>query len=180
VRIELFSDVLTTGVEDTGAVVIPDRTDDPQTFPLLLDAATGVRSFRVTIEGLADDLEIGGVEIAAFWDLPWITAGEQAGFRVSGDDLDLVGGAVAGGEGEMPRTRSLQVSYLELDTSVTTRLDFQKLKGLARPFVYIEDYETPGSWPRDCFLATNTDTPAAAAMLHDRDDFHAQIEEHRR
>lgn len=180
VRVRFYSDVLTTVVSDTGVDTIPDPTDDPQTYPVLLPAALSVRSVRIDIAGLTDDLDIGGLEIAAFWEWPWLTGSLDAGFRLSGDEIDLVGGASAGGEGDAPRTRSGEVKYLDLGVSVTTRIDAQKLHGLTRPFVYLEDYDTPSSWPRDCFLATNTALPPGVAEMFDRDTFQFRIEEHRR
>jgi hypothetical protein len=180
VQLELFSDVLTTGVHDTGAVAIPDRTDDAQTFPILLDAALSVRSGRITITGLTDDFEAGGFEIAKFWEFPWITAGLDAALRVTGEETALVGGGSVGPDGEMPRTRRFDITWLDLDISVTTRLDLQKLKGLTRPFVYVEDYDTASSLPRDCFLATNAALPPAAAQMFDADSVSFEIEEHRR
>jgi hypothetical protein len=180
VRVRFYSDVLTTLVHDTAAVTIPDPTSDPQTFPVLLDAAISVRSIRVDIAGLSGDLDIGACEIAQFWEFPWITEGLTAGFDASGAELPLVGGGSAGAEGDIHRTRSFEVSHLDLAVSSTTGLDFQKWQGLTRPYVYVEDYDTPSSWPRDCFLAVNSEIPPAVAILSNRDNAQFRPREHRR
>lgn len=181
VRVRFYSDVLTTVVHDTAAVAIPDPTNDPQTFPVLLDAPISVRSIRVDLAGLgADDLDIGACELAKFWELPWITAGLVAGFDASGEELPLVGGGSAGAEGDKHRTRSFEVSRIDLAVSSTTGLDFQWWQGLTRPFVYVEDYDTPSSWPRDCFLAANAALEPAVVAVFDRDNLQFRLREHRR
>jgi len=180
VQVEVFDDdSLTSLAHDTGTVTIPDPTSDPQTFPVLLDAAITARSIRVTVTGLTDDLELGGLEIGQFWEWPWITAGLEAGFDIGGSEQVLAGGGSYGAEGEDFRTRTLQVSYLDLAVSSTTGLDFQKLQGLTRPFVYVEDYDAPASFPRDCFLAVNEDTPLMSAAIFDKDNVQFRLRESR-
>lgn len=177
VRVRFYSDALSTVVHDTTAVTIPDPTSDPQTFPVLLNAPLSVRAIRVDIAGLSAPLDIGGCELAGFWEWPWITAGLAAGFSIGGSDEDLVGGGSAGAEGEDFRTRSFDVSYLELRISTTTGIDFQKVQGLTRPFVYIEDYDDPISFPRDCFLAVNSELPPLTAAMFGSDTLSMRLTE---
>lgn len=178
VQVEFFSDdAFTTAGTDTGSVAIPTPAADPQTFPVVLDAAETVQSIRITVTGLTNDLEIGGLEIGSWWEWPWITAGLDAAFDIGGAEQVLVGGGSYGAEGEVSRTRNFQVSYMDLSTSSTTGLDWQAYQGLTRPFVYVEDYDTPGSWPRDCFLAVNEALSPMAAVLSDRDNVQFRLRE---
>lgn len=177
VRVQFYSGVLSSLVHDTGTVAIPTPTADPQTFPVLLDAPASVRSARVTITGLSGDLEIGALEIGGFWEWPWITAGLEAGFDIGGGEQVLVGGGSYGAEGEDLRTRSLEVKYLDLSVSSTTGIDWQQFQGLTRPFVYVEDYDTPSSFPRDCFLAANDALPMMTAVMFDADDVSIRLRE---
>lgn len=178
VQVEFFSDAgLSVPGTDTGAVPVPAPTTDPQTFPVLLDAPETVRSIRITITGLTDDLEIGGLEIGGFWEWPWITAGLEAAFDGGGSEQVLVGGGSYGPEGEDARTRAFDVKFMALATSSTTGLDWQQYQGLTRPCVYVENYDDPASFPRDCFLAVNEALPMMTAVMSDRDNVSFRLRE---
>ena len=169
VRVEFFSDAAFSAPgTDTGAVGVPTPTADPQTFPVVLTAAETVRSIRITITGLTGDLEVGGLEIGGFWEVT-INAGLEAGLEVGGAEQVLVGGGSYGAEGEVARTRSFHMAFMDLAASSTTGLDWAQDRGTTRPYVLVEDADNPASWPRDCFLAVNQQTPRITAVLADRD-----------
>lgn len=180
-RIRLYSDAgMTSAVFDSTATAIPTPlARQEQTFPVVLDAAVTVRAVRVDLAGLSGDLDIGALEIAAAWEWPWITAGAGVGVTSATDDIALVGGGSVGRQTRKLRTHEGQVSFLELGISTTTGIDAQKLKGLARPFVFVEDYDTPASWPRSCYLARNTALPAFASALYGHDHFQFRLRKHR-
>lgn len=181
VRMRFYSDAaLSVLVEDVAAAAIPDPVGGyVQTYPVLMSAAATVRGVRVDLAGLSGDAEIGALEIAGWWEWDNITAGANFGLKSGGDAIALVGGASAGGTGSLSRTYDGQVSYQDW-TASDTGLDFQKAQGLARPFVFVEDYSDPTSWPRSCFLARNTDLPPMVAQFYDRDHFQFRLMEHRR
>jgi hypothetical protein len=122
-------------------------------------------------------IDIGGLEIAKWWQWPFISARLEAGFASAGDDLALEGGGAEGQSGFLARTRDGQIGMLDLAVSAVTGLDFQKLKGLTKPFVFVEDADTAAHWPRDCFLAVNADLPPMVAQLYDRDAFQFRLRE---
>lgn len=182
VQVLFYSDAaMTTQVDDSGLITIPTPVSGlPQTFPVVLAAALTVRAIRVELTVLSGDLDIGACAIGDWWEWPKITAGMDAGLKPSGSEVGLVGGASIGSSATLLRTRSGQVSYMDLATSSTTGLDFQKRQALAKPFVFVEDYSDSTTWPRDCFLARNDAIPPMVAVLFDRDTFQFRFVEHRR
>lgn len=180
VRVRTYSDAgLSSLVADSGATTIPDPVDGlAQTFPFLMDAAASVRSVRVDLAGLSGDVDMGGLEIASWFAFPYISTGAEAGLEEGPDDLELIGGGAAGAESELVRTYDGEIAYLSMSTATTTGLDFQKLKGLTRPFVFVEDYDDPDTWARGCFLAVNADLPPMVAQLYDADTFQFRLREH--
>jgi hypothetical protein len=181
VRFRGYSDAAATlQVADTTATTIPTPVSPwRQTFPAVLSAPVTIRAVRVDIANAgADPIDIGACIVGRFWEWPWITAGMTAGLRAGGGDIDLIGGGSVGRDVTKLRTREGQISYLDLSTSSTTGLDHQKRNALTRPFVFIEDLDTPANWPRDCFLAVNSDLPASVAALFDKDTFQFRLVEH--
>jgi hypothetical protein len=183
VRTRFFSDAgMTTLVTggDLGPTAIPTPVSGyKQTYPALMDAAQTVRAVRWDIASAgASDIDIGAAEIAQWWEWPKITATAELGFDDPGEDLQLLGGGAVGQEGYAPNTYAGQVAHMDIADSLTLGVDFQKLKQLSRPFVFVEDYSDSASWPRTCFLALNVDLPQFVAQLYDRDAFQFRLREH--
>lgn len=182
VRARFYSDAaLTTLVYDTTAtaIAIPAPVAGyAQSFPVVLAAPLTVRGVRVDLAGLSGDAELGGLEIAGWWGWPPILLGAQAGVSPLGNDLGLVGGGSAGAESVTPRIYNGELSAMALAVSSTTALDFAKLKGTARPFVFVEDYSDPTTWPRSCFLARNVDLLPLVAKVYGFDTQQFRLVEH--
>lgn len=147
------------------------------TRPFVFPAEISVSVVTVTLTFAAASVDIGALEIGRWWE--WeINASADAGYLDAGDDIQLLGGGSVGFETFRPRTYAGQISYLDLATSSTTGLDFQKLQGLTRPFVFVEDADDPATWGRSCFLARNSEVPPMVAALFNRDTFQFRLREH--
>lgn len=183
VRVRFYADsglsALVSG-GDLGPTTIPDPVEGyPQTFPAVMDAAQTVRAVRVDIASAgADPIDLGGCEVAQWWELGGLTNSADVGFEDGGDDLALMGGGAWGRQEYHPNTYSGEVAYMDSAQSLTTGLSFLKNKALARPFVFVEDYADPATWPRTCYLASNADLPPFVAQLYDRDQVQIRVREH--
>lgn len=183
VRARFYSDSLSTLVEDVSATAIPTPvTGYAQTYPVIMVGGSDtIRSVRIDIASAGSDpIDLGCLQVGEFWEWPWITAGMDAGFNMPADDIELEGGGAFGAQGVKKRTRSGEVSWMALATSSSDGIDFQARTALSLPFVFVEDYATPANWPRDCFLAVNSEVPAIVAAMFDRDTFQFRFSEHRR
>lgn len=183
VRTRFYSDAgMTTVVTggDLGPTSIPTPVSGyKQTFPGIMAASQTVRAVRWDIASAgASAIDFGAAEIAQWWEWPKITRAADLGFEDPGEDLGLLGGGAVGQEGYAPNTYAGEVSHMATSVSLTTALDFQKLKQLGKPFVFVEDYDDSASWPRTCFLARNVDLPPLVAALYDRDGFQFRLREH--
>lgn len=146
------------------------------TRPYLLSGIVTAASGRLDFAGLTGTLEIGGVELANWFD--WaISPGVTYGFDTRAADVALVGGGAEAGDLFIPRTVVGQIDFLALATAATTGLDFQKLTGKAQPFVFVQNYGDPTSWARFCFLAKNTDLPPMVGALYRSDRFQVRLAE---
>lgn len=183
VRVRFYSDagasVLVTG-GDLGPTTIPDPVDGyAQTFPAVMAAAQTVRAVRIDIASAGSDpIDFGGCEVAQWWELGGLTNSADVGFEDGAEDLQLMGGGAWGRQEYHPNLYSGEVAYMDSALSLTMGLSFLKNKALARPFVFVEDYADPASWPRTCYLASNADLPPFVAQLFDRDHVQLRLREH--
>lgn len=182
VRARLYSDAgMTTLVTDgdLGPTQIPDPvTGWKQTFLAVMNAVQTVRAVRIDISDAGTDpIDLGGLEIAQWWEWPWITADANLGFTDGADDIDLLGGGAWGREEYRPNTYSGQVDYMEASEALTNGLDFLKNRQQSRPFVFCEDYSDPTTWPRTCFLAMNASLEPLVAQLYDKERFQFRARE---
>lgn len=189
-RIRLYSDNNpapgNTGalVHDSGAVALWPSGGPVSgyvaTRPYVLPSAVSARSGRLDFDTLPANLDLGGVDIAKWWDLP-IAPGKAFGFKASGKPKRLMGAATQPApRGPRPRTMSGEISLLKLSEASTTGLDFQTAQGRGKPFVFVDEYESPASWPRRVMLATNTDLPPSVGAVYRHDRFQFRFTEHLR
>ncbi len=183
VRMRFYSDSLSTLVEDVAATAIPTPLAlYPQSYPVLMaGGSASIRSVRVDIASAgASAVDIGALMAGDWWDWPYIAAGMEAGFRLGLGEVALDGGGAVARVGVRKRIRTGQIGWMDFADSTTKGLDFQTRKALAKPFVFCEDYDTPANFPRDCFLAVNSEVPPMVAVMFDRDAFQFRFTEHRR
>ncbi len=178
-RVRAYSDAgMTAGIYDSAAVSMgPVVSGYPSVRPLVYDAVTA-RAVRVDLADLDGDTEIGGFEISKFWRWSGISPGADVSLLAGSGDVDLAGGGSMGDEAWQPRTYDGQIDFLALALAQTTGFDFQKITARGRPFVFVEDYSDPDSWPRGCFLARNGDLPALVGAVYRHDRFQFRFREH--
>lgn len=182
VRVRFYSDAsLATLVHDMGSVAIPDPvTGYVQTFPSVMPSPLSVRAIRVDIANAgASAVDIGGVEIAQWWDLPQ-PQGAQVGMEDGASDIALMGGGAWGREEYHPNSYRADWSHMDSADGLTTGVTFLKNKSLTRPYVFVEDYADKTTWPRTCFLALNSEMSDFAMRLYDRDSFALRAREYLR
>lgn len=126
------------------------------TRPVLLPApVTGGGIYVGVSEMGAGTLEAGAIDVGRFWEWPELNRAREIGFSPRSITEKMGGGAAHVMKQWAPRTVAgtrEAVSQAELDTKV---LDFEGDTGLSRAFVWCEGIDTPASWDRQCFLATN-------------------------
>lgn len=154
-----------------GAYVAGYRPVRPFIFP---EAATSTVTITVSAAGSVD---LGGIEIGRFWSWPGLSPGVEVGFRHPAPQIDYAGGGGAGPDLDPPRIYNGQIDRISMAQTATRGLDFQGLKGTARPFVFVENYEDADSWARTCFLARNLELPPAVGAVYRHDTFQIRLTE---
>lgn len=171
-----------TNVVDSGSVSIWAGGAIVQGYspcrPYVAPAAVSAQSGQIDFASLTGVLEMGALEISQWWPWPGVSEGADIGFSTRQADVVLAGGAAEAGDVFTPRIYNGQVDYLDLPTAQTTALDFQKMKSLRRPLVFVQDYDDPTTWGRGCFLARNSELPAMVGALYRHDRFQFRLSEH--
>lgn len=188
-RVRLFSSGAPNPATNAGAIVYDSTsvpvwpgggavTNYPGVRPLALPAALNVLSGLIDITGITGVLELGAVDIGLWW--PWAGegVGRQFGHSTRLKPIDLIGGAVDVISTWKPRTLTAEIPFIAMSTAATTGLDFQKLQGLSKPFVYVADYDDPTSWPRECALMRNSSLPPSVGQVYRSDKFQFKFIEH--
>lgn len=156
------------GGYDSGALSLSHQVAGwRQTTPFVFEEVI-TDAVEITFSAGAD---IGGVEIGLAWELPHIGEGAQVSLLDAGQEITLLGGVSMGTDALRLRTYDCEVPYLA--TSITEDIGwaFQQEMGLARPYVFVEDYSDPLTWSRGNFLATNAALPQISSQMFERDKF---------
>jgi hypothetical protein len=175
VRVRFYSDAAMTTVVangDMGNVAIPDPVDGYiQTFPSVMPARQTVRAVRFDISNAGSDpVDIGAVEIAQWWSLP-NPQNADVGFDDGTDDIALMGGGSWGRDEYHPTTYRADWAHMNSADALANGVSFLKNKSLVRPYIFVENYADPTTWPRTCFVALNQEMSQFAMKLYDREIF---------
>jgi hypothetical protein len=127
----------------------------PHVLPGIRNAVRGT----ITLSDHATGWQIGGVEVAGWWEWTDVTVPRQFGIRSN----DVVEAAVDGADATMAQFKPRIVSGTRgvLDATVDEDMiaRFQRRTGTLWPFVWLWDYDDPDTWPRECFLVRNDTLP---------------------
>lgn len=185
-RIRLYGDPLQTQLRaDSGVLPVwPDGLEPEAGLlavrPYLFPTTSVAKSARIDFSDMAAAADIGAIEIARFWDWRGISPGAELGIDVRTPATALAGGATRADAQWSPRTYNGELTYLEMKEAATRGIDFQKIKGQAYPFVFVEDYEEPATWATGCFLARNAELPPMVGAMYRHDTFQFRLTEHAR
>lgn len=182
-RVRLFSDAgMTTTVADSGTVAVWPAGGLVENYlptrPVIFTSPVTARAARVDLTGLSGTTEIGAVEIAQFWDWQGISPGAEKGLQSGAGDLELAGGAVDRLEEFGARIYNGQLNLLAMAIAGTRGLDLQKLKTQAKPFVFVDNYESPATWARSCYLVRHQELLASVGALYRHDAYQFRLKEH--
>lgn len=156
------------GAYDSGPVSLSHQVSGwRQTTPFVFDEVT-TDTVEITF---SDGADIGGVEVGLAWELPYIGEGAQVGMLDAGQEIVLLGGVSLGTDALRLRTYDCEVPYLATTITEDIGWAFQQEMGLARPYVFVEDYDDPTTWSRSCFLATNAALPQINSQMFGLDKF---------
>lgn len=148
--------------------------------PYVFSAPVLARSFYFAVSAIDVNLEIEAIEIAQWWEWPGISYGFETGVMATSDTRELIGAPVDETDDPGLRTMAGQIDYLKLGADVDAADDFQLGTGYQRPFVFVQDYETPASWPRTTVLARNKTVSPLVGAVYRADTFQFRFVEHRR
>lgn len=148
------------------------------TRPFVLPAVQSVISGRVDITGLGGTLQVGGVEIGQFWVWPGEASGRALGFKNRLNDVMLAGGGAAPLDGFVPRFLQGELSAVALASSQTEGFDFQRSTSKSKAFVYVQDYDDPTSWARECVLMRQQEISALVGKVYRHDSMQIRFIEH--
>lgn len=185
VRARLYADAgLTVLVHDTGVSALWPADFDTSKIArpsriLVTPVPVNCAAVRIDLAGLTGATDIGAIEIAKWWEWPGISPGAEFGLREPPASIGLLGGgeeAVA--VDSHPRVYDGELGALAMADAATKGIDFQKIKGLAQPFVFTEDLRDVTSWPYTTFLATNAELPELVGRMYRRDTFQFRFREH--
>lgn len=186
IRFRLYSSAILTGlVHDSGTIAVwPSGGPAPNLAairPYIPSSPITVRSMQIDLTGLpAGAIDLGGLEVAKYWDWPGLGPGKQFGFDNRTAEVQFLGAGADPPPGGAPRVMNGEIPFLALATAATTGLDFQATQGKAKPFVYVQDYVDPASWARTCMLCTNVEVPPSVGALYRHDTFQFRFREHLR
>lgn len=154
-RFRLYDDDAATSlVHDSGTLTFGAASQFARTTPYLLDAAITVRAVRVNLSSMDAAWQVGGLEIAGFWDLSSPSA-RSLGMKPQDGRRDAGDGATLGTRQFSPRAVTTGLSLIDWTVEGVTFETFRWDRGTDKPFVWVRDAEDPETWPRECFLARN-------------------------
>jgi hypothetical protein len=178
IRARFFSDTsLTTVVWDSGVVDLwPSTSPFRATRPMIALEELTVRAVQVDLTGLSGAIDIGACVLARFWKWPGLSPGTEIGLRSPTNGVDFAGGGGLGSDAEFPRIYNGQIDYLPMAQVAARGLDFQGLKGQARPAVFVED-NSSDAWPRTTFLCRNQELPPHVGAIYRHDKVQIRLVE---
>lgn len=148
------------GKVEERTVAVPARISDlAQTLPVILAEPRAVRAVVVTVPAMGAALELGGIDVASWWEWPDINVDETRGYNPTTSTVMLAGGVKEASRQWAPRITSGKRGELDLIEIETVLMDFQRLMGRANPFVFVRDKDDPARWSREAFLARNATLP---------------------
>lgn len=156
-RIRLYSDAgMTALVNDSGTLSfsLSAARQFLVVTPYLLAAALTVRAVRIDLSDPGVAWSIGAVEVSGFWDLSTASA-RSLGLKAQDTAINVGDGASHGTRQFSPRIVTLGLEGIDWTTDGVTAFDFNLEKGLDLPFVYVRDYDTATTWPREAILVRN-------------------------
>lgn len=181
-QIRLYSDAgLSALVANSGSISVwgtgAPASGYPSVRPYVFSAPVVARGGRIDVTSVASSVDIGGVEIGDWW--AWaLGPGKEFGFDPQSTPVRLFGGAEEVIDAWAPRILNGQIDRLALAEAGTTGIDFQKVSGKGRPFVFVQEYDDPATWARTAMLATNRELPPSVGALYRHDTFQFRLGEH--
>ncbi|AKU43443.1 hypothetical protein CPT_Sansa39 [Caulobacter phage Sansa] len=149
------------------------------TRPILLSEPVTAQTVLIDIEPVTSTtVSIGAVEASAWWEWPDIMVEEERGFAPTSIMSQLPGGIDEVTRQWAPRIQSGTRTALTADELQTTALDFQRIMGRSKPFVFVRDLEDASRWAREVFLATNADLPLVTIDDTETGAFPYRLREH--
>lgn len=182
-RIRLYSDEsLSSEVYDSGTLAFDIAAGGlfAKVTPHVLTATSPeVRSGRIDLSDTGSAWEIGGVEVAGFWDL---TDPAKLDRGIAPKDLVLraVDGAGRGMRQFAPRTVEVGLEAIDWTLEGATLIDFQAQRKRSEPFVYVRDYDDAATWGREAMLVRNAALPALSKREVYFGDLSLKLVEHLR
>lgn len=167
----IFTVTLYDGANQTGAVVYASgnqafwpggavNRDYPAVRPLRLPAPVNARSGLIALTANTVPWEIGGVEIASFWEWNDVAVPREIGVRSNASSAAMGGGVTHVTRQWAPRTVAGSREAVDLPELETRLLDHQRINGLHRTFVWCWDVDDPATWARQAMAVTNSELPA--------------------
>lgn len=150
----------------------------PSIRPVVLPAPVMARSIWISCYGVTAPFDIGAIDVAYWWGWDGISPGKDLAVDARGAETPLVGGVSSVADWRTLRQVSGQVDYMKVGGKTNTVLDFQREMDLDRAFVFVQDYETPATWPRTTLLAKNLQVPPLTGALYKHDRFVFRFGEH--
>lgn len=167
------------GLAATQAVTVPASIAGYlQTTPILFPAAVNAVGVRLVLSATAVAWEAGGIDASGWWEWPDIMVPEERGFAPTSLITVQPGGVEDRTRQWAPRIQSGTRAVLTSDEIQTTAIDFQRMMGRSRPFVFVRDIANTARWPRETFLAKNDDTPTARIDDSETGPFSYRLREH--
>ncbi len=148
--------------------------------PYLFSAPVAARSLYIAVNGVDVSPEFQAIDLTAWWEWSGIGYGFETGLLPGSDSRTLIGNAVDETDDEAARVVNGQIDYLALGATVNLALDFQIWAAMQKPFVFVEDYDTPASWARTALLVRNSALPPLVGAVYRHDRFQFRFVEHRR
>lgn len=185
-RWRLYSDAgMTALLHDTGVMsVYPEgaevETPFPNVRPHILDAALSTRAVRLDLSANASPWQIGGIDLAGWYEWPAVSVDRAYGVANKDVVVDTFGGAQHGMSQYAPRTFRGSRTEIEVSAEQTDILDFQMGTGLHVPFTFVQDYDDPATWARECVVVKNRAVPRLVKNGFDLGDFFYDLQEHLR
>ena len=151
------------------------------TTPLVLSTPVLIQSMQIDVFTTSSTPYIGAIELAGWWGWPGIDWGRQISFNTNVTSQSYAGGALNESQSLVTRQCDMTMSYLLLGpTGTDVALDFQKVYDEAFPFVFVTDSVDQTTWPRLCFLATNSALEPLTGSAYHADKMTLNFAEHYR
>ncbi len=87
-------------------------------------------------------------------------------------------GAASDDDSWAPRTFNGQIDYLAMGIAAGLGVNFQKIQGKQKPFVFVKDLADPSTWPRTAMQARNVEVPPSVGAMYRHDRFQFRLIEH--